>query len=56
MQVIFPDGRCLVEGAMLPETIFKLWTNGSHYQALVPNGWHVLVVVFFAAYRISHVY
>lgn len=33
---IFPDGRGLGETESLPDTIFKFWTNGSHYQALVP--------------------
>jgi hypothetical protein len=31
---IFPDGRAIGERESVPSTIFKLWTNGGHYQAL----------------------
>jgi tRNA(Arg) A34 adenosine deaminase TadA len=32
--VFFPDGRTLRKDEKVPDTIFKLWTNGGHYQAL----------------------
>lgn len=32
--VIFPNGRALGRRESVPSTIFKLWTNGWHYQAL----------------------
>jgi hypothetical protein len=36
--VIFPDGRGLRDHETLPETPFKIWTNGGHFQALIPTG------------------
>jgi hypothetical protein len=32
--VCFPNGRTLLKDEKVPDTIFKLWTNGGHYQAL----------------------
>jgi hypothetical protein len=33
--VIFPDGRLLKEDEVLPDTPWRLWANGFHYQAAV---------------------
>jgi hypothetical protein len=33
-QVIFPDGRSLGTRERVPETAYKLYTNGGHYQAV----------------------
>jgi hypothetical protein len=35
--VIFPDGRMLRDRETLPETPFKIYTNGAHFQALAPT-------------------
>jgi len=42
--VIFPDGRALRDRETLPDTPFKMYTNGGHYQALVPTSKHYFIL------------
>ena len=36
--VMFPDGRCLKGNEVLPDTPWRFWADGGHYQALVGRG------------------
>ncbi len=36
--VMFPDGRCLRDNELLPDTLWRFWADGVHYQAVVGKG------------------
>jgi hypothetical protein len=36
--VMFPDGRCLGADELLPDTPWRFWADGGHYQAVVGKG------------------